>query len=1205
MLVYFIWIYILSFHVSLPKEDNILQPHLQIHNFTSSKEITLACAVTLPSDIPSPRQIFLETYRNSPIHTRITFHTKHTNDLTCSNSIEVDIILNKINSETIADDVLSEERYTNGLCYVDRDGIPSREISVTINPVTNFDLTWWRCIVEAANGNIYSSPASQGDLLTPYATYQGSVSSKFYKQFNLQLKIDKERKILSREKFYLPLSCTVQNHSAIHTPNLVTYGKQPWKPYIFKMKNFTDIFMIEADMYGRTLENEIVVKRDRISGYEFRDRCAGGSQYEKTCLNEEYHNQIKTGDQKRNLWQDSHQCDNVTLIISHNNITDVQRSSETLYVKSLFDLGGHRQYKKVEIEIKDKVIIEIPSASNYKCFPIFHSDPPYALKMEKGKVFTDHISLCPDFHLYFELYSEVINAMMFYSKMQVKFVTQPPIHGRQQVILSCGNVSSARLVYITSGSCEKNPPAWCGKKRSSGRYSVKTAILENGASKVIEKKPQVNGEQTPLMTCLWEVYFCFSHERLNWQPPSELILVENKTTAESMDHHVEKQAGYNIMPWDCPYGEQYLNTEKDVPVENKKLKINALSLMNHFKKNLYNSVGLYKASDSSRTYLHVQSNVSLNLLGYDCLCQTIPTTCPSDTIKNDLFSTNVLFSQIGSIDHGDPLVWCEAFGQRSVPHQLSHLAIEYLCSKQIDPLDIKTGAHLLPKPYMEIHRHYDYDDNVLVSCEGIPKQCLQVTSPRVTMYFWNNTDINKVLTWTHFQRHTRTCSRQQSKWICNTSTYRGVNNDRSFQTWSNTSISVHRSLLIEYSNMKCTYMEGFRQSDNYDILSKLKTSLETCTDKDFSLSLFKGGKNTVTCEVHYSENGAICSIPNIVFVLKHKDKVLRSLKCLSNNNHRKVGCSYNINGKYVTAVITLSETIFNDSLVTCSYSGVNNTFAKNSTVQDIPTKCIPAPTFFQPSVSVFSQSKSLEIMCNYPRLDDNICQEVSHSNVSIIVERSSALLSKNTLTLAKRTSIEDNIKCSTSYSKKIKCTLENPPNKTLLHVSVPYNFKNLAHIALQPSSKIHVYCSLKINNNTVLSKRTNLVLGFKHFNYLSDSLKDIKVNSTNFKKQKQETNIIHVYNKAHKKIVAVLILIALLIFTFIMVSCIVLFWKKVRSKRQTSSQNNTCNEHIPLNSLPPIFTMPDEDSDDYVLFSEKVKNGEYYKTSNEIYPMKD
>ena len=1112
-----------------------LAPHLYVHDIVTLQKITLSCFVTIPISVPAPNKIYFETYNfTNLIHVKVAFHTYHSNDISCTNSMETDITNQMLDSVNITENVFDKKRYTKGICHVDQNGRPSREIILTIDPVTNFDLTKWRCVVETINGDIYRSSSTEGDLLTPYGIYQTQSGGKHPdKNFKLHLKLDKNRRLRTNLPPYIPLSCTVEGKSTIHLPNVQLFPRQPWKSYAFRMKENNRIYSIGTDMYGRTLHDDVEVHDDRLHGFKFKQRCEATSQYEATCLDEQYMVQMNSTEWPNPLL-DALQCFNYTLFISPNTITNSRQSWDTVVIKSLFDFDHFLHHSFLDLEIKDNVMLEVPSSKGYDCFPLFKSDNRYSLTTTRGTVLASHVSLCPDFHLYFTLYKEIIRGMLIYKRMQVKKIQQPSTNHRPRVTLSCGNTPSARLIYISSGSCEEDSQKWCGK--ASGIYSVKTATLQNGETRVIEKKANSENKQTHLMTCLWEIYFCFYELRITGVQPSNLILVENMHPERSVIKLLKKPTGFNIMPGDCPNGEEFLSNEKTHIIDDTKISINTEVTMSNLKTQLYDYI---EKINSEETFYKIKTNISLDLLNNYCPCQTHPTVCPSSTINGDLFSTQFLFSQVDSIDLHDPLLWCEAFGLKSDQRRLSNLAIEFLCRKETDEYAIKMAIHLLPIPKMEMYNNNDENETVIINCTEIPNPCLEKTSTTVTMFFWNETDPSNILTWTNFhQGLSQICANENHTQKCHVVT----NNKTSpVEAWSSTSIAIKKYLLTNFTHMKCSYAYGMRQSRTYGVITRLNKTLQMCSHDDYMIHILKGvddnNKTVLICQVEYSTNGGLCRIPSVRMELKNKGVLVNSFTCSLEHSTQSDSCFLHANKKQVVVLLSISQSmaISSESMVSCLSVG-KKFVVKNELVTNIKSKCIPLPTYFVPVITLNNtDNDSMTISCYYPPSFKNRCEEVSNVNISLMLDASSMFLKKTSMVLARHEISNGSLTCYSPYKQDINCTHGTYIDDPILEVIIPYQFKYFSHMALHPAASMQIYCSVNNENNVMNSRKKFLSFVLEHIQQKLS--KENVFAEENLKKTDMDRR--KNLNK-QKGALEVLIPISILIITFIIiVICIV------------------------------------------------------------------
>ena len=1157
-------------------ENTWLQPTLHIPNISIANQITLSCYVPISSDTPAPKKVYLETHNNSTLSARITFFTRHSTDESCTRSMSVEVKQNRY-IHGINRYVFSHNRFIDGVCYIDRNGIPSREVHITISPITEFDLTQWRCVVIGSNDMVYISPDHQGDLLMPYGDYYHLSQYNYSQDFDLQLIVDKNRNMMSPEHGYLPLSCTLKNKKYFHTPDVKTYPYQPWKSFKIKMKKGNVSYGIETDMYGR-INEEVAIHWDSANN----SRCALSSQYETSCLNEFY---MREYNKFPNILQDSTQCFNFTLIVAPYALDGYKTTSEATYIRTLFDFGhtfdeycvfqngsfnfsqdcmSYPKTPAVILEIKDKVIVELPSVSNYHCFPIFTTHTPYVIRsLEYGfhiKNKSIHqISICPDAPLYLDLYTAVIDSMRSFRYMQVKYIDQPSSTDVPRTTLSCGNDSWAKLIYISSGSCDYNSSAWCGESANQGYYSVKSVFLKNGAVKIIEKKPNANNEKRHLMTCLWKMYFCFTGIRIGNQAPSEIVFVKNKSQNEYKQNVMVKYTGYNISPNECPYGEWNYKGEKPInlgtshhfrlknemsPMFIRKKYINVAIIINSLTRGLNDYIKLYK-TDIDGNFLHVKNNVPLSLLMDSCPCRTRPTVCLSDTLGNDLFSTNILFSQLGTIDHSDTTIWCEAFDQKSKDYTISELIIEYLCTEDVPDYGLGHALRLLPKPYIQVYPYLDSTEHIIISCSGIPNVCLQTATPSFSLVFWNkdDTSITSKVTILIYGPYSRLCIMNNTRWRCFSDPDFGEypvsflpdNN----VSWPQTSLAFNHSFLTNVTHMKCSY--GFSESMTYNISSELQKITEICTKHDYSINISKGSNKIIVCAVQYSLNEGVCSIPSVKLEVIENNTLRQSLTCVPLTSNHTPSCSFEPNKKYVAAVIVSNHTFTSDTNVSCTFLGtkVGQQYLK---FKNIPTKCINPPTYFIPSIAIDeSANSSVTVTCKYPEVYDDTCYSTSFSEVELIMEVSSMFIKRKKMVIAKRSVGNNNsITCASPFIEDIKCIIENPPNDTLLKVSIPYSFYHFMHIADNPSPNIEVYCSLL--DHKIRSKIKSMEVTLMKLKELLriDDKSDLKeiVNVT-------DNNLI---SKKPPKFLDIIIQISLISFLLVVITMYILLFLRKRQK---------------------------------------------------------
>lgn len=1110
---------LLIFAIINCSNSHFIYPDLQVHDVTSSLSITLGCKVLLPPNIAAPIRMFIETYGDSNLQTQISFYTNHATNDSCTNSMHIYTSF-KGRTEYLASSIINIKRYINSYCYIDGNGVPSREIIIQIKPVTNFDFTHWRCVTEMSNGTRYTSAETQGNLLNPYGVYYESRLKKYNQQFNLSIQLDRHHNVNG----YLPLTCKIDNtdttNSDFFVPNVRHFPQQPFKPFKFKLQNANQIYNIDTDMYGR-LSNELMLPSKEMKVA----KCPFSSQYETTCLNKEYIQ--STGSVDGNLLLDTTQCFNFTLIAAPNLTETKSTLSDAVYVRTLFDFGAefdtkcafqeqtivlpkclsYPQHAANSIEIKDKVILEVPTAFNYHCFPLFNTHMSYILRTKRDSpnlgrtfqnVYTHMISLCPDAKLITDLYREIIDGMKYYRYMDVKYIQQPPINHKPSVTLQCGNTSSAKLIYISSGSCMENPSLWCGKK--GGEYSVKTEILEDGKEKVIEKKTRIGGQENHnhIMTCLWRMYFCFVGSRVDNMPPTEIVLVENKSVNLTEPVKLGKTTGYNILPNECPYGEKFLDSMeyqyKYNLLEIKNRTINIKEITNTARKNLYNIT--YLPTD----FLHMRKNVSLQLLNDTCPCRTHPTICYHNYTKGDLFFMNLPFSQAANEQHNSNIsIWCEAFNQKSKMYSLSQLATEYLCSNDASDAVVRLGSGLLPEPYIEMFTH-DNNKNLIVSCRGIPKQCLSTSSPIVFMIFWNKHNINRNLLWTMDNRQSinessEVCVSTEKSWHCNTLTQ----NDKNFVSLPprktnylpSISMSIKKSFLNTFTHVKCSYALGLKNSKTYSIGKLQQTALDRCTVKDYEIYITKGSNDAIVCDVSYNENGGICQPPTVTLLLKYNETILNTVTCDPTTTQNDTRCAFLTHYKKASATVFHNNSM-KDVTVFCSYSGVS-TAEKTHQYKDIPDHCTTAPTTFTPNITVdYTDNQTLTVACKYPDTYVNMCQYTSYTELDLRLEISSLFQGKKYTVLAGRDTLKRNITCLSPH-KNINCSVGNPPNLALLTVSFPYTLDYFAH-----KNKYKVYCllrkhqqrSTKISLNAILKKWTEMPLRNKQRNKQNHTLGD-------------------------------------------------------------------------------------------------------------------
>lgn len=1121
-----------------------LQPKLQIHEITSAKRITMSCYVPLDPSVATPARMYMETYGDSPLHVRIMFHTELTTNSSCTESKTTEItLLDSFNRKVMTESVFDKNRYSNGLCFVDGNGMPSREIIINIDPVTNFDLTWWRCVLETARGNIITTPKKEGDLITPYGFYHDSSLTKHNRFIDLRIEVDRDRKF-SSDNGYLPLSCTTSNVSVFHTPPVQDYKIQPWKSFKIKMSAENRTFVIETDMFGR-LNSAMDIHWDSVDGDLQMSKCPLFSQYETTCLNKEYMH-LNGNEQTGNLLWDTTQCSNFTLFAS---TPSAELDTNVITIRTLFDYGlefdskcNFDSYSSpfdpecmsypgspiARIEIRNKVILELPSVSNYHCFPIFNTHFPYIFRKDYEHVYVTHkMLLCPDQNLLFDVYKEVIDSMQFYKKMEIKFIAQPKQHHYPQVELSCGTGQKSKLIYVSSGSCNTS---WCGE-RNNERYSVRTMVLENGQTKLIRKKTNVYDQNTHLMTCLWRIYFCFSEVRNDKLGPAELTLVERKSNLTSMSTSFFGRNQFHIMPWECPPEEEY-HQKLYRKTKSPRYTIDIEKTIEIVTNRLYAYVDKISHQAFSRL-LYVQKNVSLDLLQrndyQNCICQTRPTVCPSNTIENDIFSTNLLLSQIGNVDDQTPInMWCEAFDLKSKKRPLSEMAVEYLCHNDVPDHVVRLGAQLLPQPKITFYPYEGYADNIIIACDGIPQVCLETTSsPIVSILFWNNTDHTKNLQWTHYfykaNSHT-----PEVCWIkSGFTTCHGINLDTDSKIFippkylvkeSATSVAMKYSLLTDYTHVRCTYALGKRHSPVYNIERKLNKTIEMCMEKDYAMFLVKSSDKTVACKVSYSVYDGTCKIPIVSLIVNNTSPSWGHLVQVCNPHHstNKPQCLFDTyQNKSVTAVISSPLSLLNDSMITCSYTGVR-TITKSVKFFDLPTSCVKAPHFFNPHIDVDeTRNTSVVVSCEYPTLIENTCAAKSPLEVKIYLDKSSMFLEHHSVLLAQRLSEANKpVECFSAYHKYINCSTDNPPSKNLIKISVPYLFNHFSHVALQPSPSLNIYCVLgkyRLTSKKVYMrgtlKRAKYLLSQNEHLVMSKHIPDQKTQFTNDVAPKKISNI--------------------------------------------------------------------------------------------------
>lgn len=1089
-----LWSTLVGSSVANRLPSNEIIPWLDAPHPTTPESISLGCYVLLPPDTPAPVRIFMETYGNTSLITRVAFQTNNPSNRTCASSIHVDTSF-KSKNEYLADYVTHINRYENSTCYIDGNDVPSREIVVQIKPVTNFDLTQWRCVAEMSNGITFISHQAQGNLFRQYRVYQHSMHRKNNSIFYLQVKVNQHGNRSQKKPGSLPLTCEIQDsNSTIFVPNIRDFPVQPWKPFKLKIRSRNKIHSIETDMYDR-IAGELQLPSKEIK----RSKCISYSQYETSCLNEQY---IKTtGDGSTNPLLDSSQCFNFTLIVAPNLIRNNTALSHVTFVRTLFDFGTEFDSKckfnsqtiilpeclsyplqpAATIEIKDKVVLELPTESNYHCFRLFNTHIYYTLqtvkyKPETGTIFqnfyTPHISLCPDTKLITDLYKNIIDGMKQYRYMEVRYIQQPPLNHKPRIALDCGKTSSAKLIYISSGSCDQNRTLWCGQK--GGEYAVKSEILEDGRVKIIEKKLDVNNQNRHfhIMTCLWRMYFCFTGKRIDDIPPSEVILIENKSVDLAKSVKISKYTGYHIKPDECPYGEQMVTsldvTNKYHLLEIKNMTINVTQITDESR------TYLYSIKFSPTHFFHVQKNVSLALLNDSCPCRTRPTVCSNNVTGRNIFSANIPFNQVITQEN-DPDVWCEAFDQKSKSYKLSGLAVKYLCSYEASDETVKLGAKLLPEPYLEIHPHDYLKDRVIVSCAGIPKVCLNTTSPVVVAVFWNNADNDIHLKWTWqtnkiINESSEVCINSPESTKCNFVTYNNNNPVSLPVPLSNrqpdVSLSIKTSFLKGFTHMKCNYALGLKESKTHSIHSLLAKSQETCTEKDYKIDIFRLSNNTVACDVKYNQNGGICDIPLVTLVSKTNNSEIQAVTCDPSKLKDTSQCLFLKEQGEVTAVLSLRTSTKLDNLsLSCSYKGIN-VAQMTIPASNVLSHCMDPPTLFTPIIYVDQRYQSTTLTCSYPQQYVNMCKNTTDVEIDLILETVSIFEERQTFILGSRFEAAMDITCSSLLDTGITCMAFNPPNKTLLRLSVPDSLWHHGKILSDTGAKLEVFCSLRNGNQS-------------------------------------------------------------------------------------------------------------------------------------------
>ena len=1070
LLFYCTYVFLLTYC----QTERRIPPSLTINTQNTYESLYFECKLDLRFSQTIPDFMFFETYNNSALYVKVRFRTDKLTEEACKNSKQIEIS-SSFSTNTIVQKVMNKNRYKGNCSYKNKSlpmaQQPIRMILMNIKPFMEFDLTWWRCVAEFDSQQVYKSSLSQGNLADVYGTYYKNITKR-QTSFNLSLQVDKQRKIPFVKTGYLPLSCILQNKSQYHSPNIQQFPHQPWKSLQFVMRDKKNTrSTIETDMYGRRPDHLKIIW-DTFSGNDFAPNCASTSQFETVCFNRAHMNA------PLNKLLDTTQCFNFTLFAAPNSVNSYSNPSQAIFIRTLFDFGDNFT-RQLVMDIEDKIAIELPSKSNYHCFPIV-----------EAAAHETTLFLCPHAPLIVDLYREVITAMKEYSRMEVKYIDE-----KNNITLSCAEKNS-KLIYISSDYCVSTN--LCGSVK--GKY--KTKVLQNGEMK------QINTTQ---MACFWKTYFCFSRKRLTL---IDLTLMINYMAQSNASY----SNGFYINPWECPF-------------KNKKGKMNVA--IGNITQSAQKELNTLFKEDTD--LLNFQTNTTTLMLNQSCPCRTIPTVCPSDTIQDNLFSTNLLFPQKDAGD--DPDIWCEAFSHLSPKRKLSQLFIDYVCQNDIPSEVVKKAAPFLPQPIISAYPHEG--NNVIIECKGLPVVCLNSTSsPTVTFSFWSS---QTLMSLTH--NNTNKSGKETKMCISSNPCHQISENTTSvFVLSSNkmdTQISIDRNILLQHEYMLCSYLLGEKISPIYRIAVKINESMEICKKDDYKIEIIRPNEDIIACIAHYSHMGGKCTVPTISLNVPHK-----SISCSAQDYGKKETCSYY--SERMTGWIKEMNNMPKNVNVTCTLKGIvekskmgeieevemNKTVKIGSIIQH----CIDAPTFFKPSIVIKHENDAFKIECGYASLPSNTCAQKAFNNISLVLEESRPYVGPRQIVIAKRTHLQ---KCSNV--NETHCTVENPPNKTLLSVTVPHSFEKFKKV----NHYFQVFCSHHLNDHIITnSTKYNLSSILKKWKK-EPMYSDYNIYTVRNQKVIKEP---HDFSFLVKVIVATIVFIFVVI-VFIIICCIIPWRRKCYHKK--------------------------------------------------------
>ena len=835
-------------------------------------------------------------------------------------------------------------------CDYDNGGVgpPSRRLTVHFDPVTQLELTVFSCtygVYKYGDGNIFRFGVQSSDARDRYQIIHKPVTTPY------DIKVMPVQTYVSLDPDTLSLRLYMKAYRRTQLDRCRTVSvDQPYAPVVFRYgsvpdacvqhsvashhscseKNVTQLAFSKIDLYNR------VTNTTHVSAVYFDKNKCNNAFRQKTfgC----YHRDIET-DLKFTL-RDHATCMSFDGVFSAHILKQMIRTSVGEIPHVVWTLGNlmhvgvqrmdacdalgtktcnnyHLPSAETYQFATDRILLQVPSAADYRCFPIFPDKYTFFIH-GIGVINAGMQSMCPDADYLVDTYSKFVTALNVYKRFTVKWTEYENYKTGEmspaKVHLMCP--SDGRLMYMASGSCQDSKDigrrSFCGKP--GGEY--KWRIIDVRGSEVITviQKGRQTTANIHFMTCMAHYYYCFDDARST--PLQQIMLMQD--TKDHVVGDIHFKYPYQFLPNNCPAHSNFRDifnpTQSDYihgGVDNAEGEASNDLGASITEVNITVQPTVIMKSAIEKLTRVLEERFTVAVKSFDtqipipierilqhtstCPCGRAPSFCGTNGYrKSDLAMEHVSLKSLASMSARQTygaeqlVIYADALGSTAICDTLSNIAVNTLCVIPQTPqtlLRIHTYRSLLPKPIIAIEMKSQYPStHVELACMNVPHRC-HATGSITQIVLYADDRITYITKTQHL--YTLCTKTGMNPKDCNPILTSDIASSKDTplvyvnkKRKNMIDVTIDRIFLTNHTEMACFYSGSYVSSPRYNIQGQLQTAQELCGKDDYRVSFVRSSATTISMLVAHNAHKK-CIMPHLYMDVAN---TTNRYDCVTTNN---------------------------------------------------------------------------------------------------------------------------------------------------------------------------------------------------------------------------------------------------------------------------------------------------------------------------------